>query len=165
MRLCFLLEPLEPRLTLSAGFLAAHGVPGGAVFLDLGNDVSLPRFFFQPDGRFLATDNLPDYGPSCPGEWSEYEGKRYFARFNPDGSRDAAFGDNGAVNYPCFEDNFDLFLQQTNGKILAVTDSGGLSRFSAGGRIDSSFSSTDRLAIPYDVGYSVSEQIAVAPDG
>ena len=86
MRLCFLLEPLEPRLTLSAGFLAAHGVPGGAVFLDLGNDVSLPRFFFQPDGKFLATDNLPDYGPDCPGGWKEYEGKRFFARFNPDGS-------------------------------------------------------------------------------
>jgi uncharacterized delta-60 repeat protein len=165
MRLCFFLEPLEPRRCLSAGFLPADGVPGGAILLDLGNEVSSPRFFFQPDGKFIATDNLPDDGPDCPGEWSEYNGKRFFARFNPDGSRDLAYGENGAVNYPCLEDDFDLFLQQGNGKILAVNASGGVSRFTGGGRFDSSFNSTDELAIPYDVGYSVSEQIALAPDG
>jgi len=165
MRHCFYLEPLEPRLTLSAGFLAAHGVPGGAIFLDLGNDVGYPQFFFQPDGKFIATDNLPDYGPGCPGEWKEYEGKRFFARFNPDGSRDLTYGDNGAVNYPCLEDDFDIFLQQGNGKILAVTDSGGVARFTAGGRLDPFFNSTDSLPIPFDAGYSVSEQIAFASDG
>src|SRR5438874_7216819 len=95
MRVCFLLEPLEPRITLSAGFIAADGIPGGAVTLDLGHSPDSPSFALQPDGRIIVADN--QYTDDC------YD-CGYIVRFNPDGSRDSTFGDKGVARIRYYED-------------------------------------------------------------
>src|SRR5438132_1577221 len=136
MRPCFFLEPLEPRLTLSAGFIATDGIPGGAIRLDLGHQPFLPLFLFQPDGKIIATDNNPDDGTACYNDWG---GLTYFARFNSDGSRDVTFADNGIINLPCAIPGFDQILRQPDGKILGMTDTAEIFRFTEDGRLDSSF--------------------------
>src|SRR5215216_2751785 len=101
MRLCFYLEPLEPRITLSAGFIATDGIPGGAVKLDLGQEQYWNAFVFQPNGKILASDSAYSRtGYECSDNLRPQEdhSRTFFVRFKPDGSRDSDFGDEGIVN-------------------------------------------------------------------
>src|SRR2546429_4365184 len=101
MRPCFLLEPLEPRLTLSAGFIAADGIPGGAAALNLaGHPVYDAHFVLQPDGKVVVSAYDFQQDNDCGG-------RAFFVRFNPDGSRDPTFGENGITNFSCFWDDFN----------------------------------------------------------
>src|SRR5258705_6783094 len=157
MRLCFLLEPLEPRLTLSAGFIAADGIMGGAVSLNLdGNLPSMPRLALQPDGRIVFADYAYDQ-KSC-------RGRSYFLRFNRDGSRDASFGDNGVTSINCFPIEFDALLAQPDGRIIAQSIEG-LRRLNPDGQLDSSFHALSKTPLPYFVQDSSINRVGIAPDG
>src|SRR5882724_7128630 len=114
MRLCFFLEPLEPRISLNAGFIAADGIPGGAATLDLGHSPNNSSFAFQSDGSIIVADNEFVDGCSDCG---------YIVRFNADGSRDLTFGDKGVARIPDYDD-IDNLLSKPDGKFLVFSWSG-----------------------------------------
>ena len=148
MRPCFLLEPLEPRLTLSAGFIAADGIPGGAVTLNLGHQLNYPSFAFQPDGGIILADS--EYTNDC-------SGCGYIVRFNSDGSRDLTFGDKGVARVPYYHD-IDNLLSKPDGKFLAFSWSA-IYQFNSDGHPDTSF-------MPAHFGAdSHIGDAAIAPDG
>ena len=170
MRPCFFLESLEPRITLSAGFLAADGIPGGAVELDLGQEPLWTAFVIQSDGKILASDyNDQGYsvtveGDDAPTAECSDDQNTFFVRFNPDGSRDSQFGHAGIVNLGC-QEPFDQLLLQPDGKILAMGDMTGIRRFTPDVRTDPTFHTTvPPLPIPNFDSYDF-ERIAIAPDG
>jgi uncharacterized delta-60 repeat protein len=157
MRLCFFLEPLEPRLSLSAGFISADGIPGGAITLDLdGHLPTMPRLALQPGGKIVVADYAYDE-KGC-------RGRAYFLRFNRNGSRDLSFGDNGVTSLHCFPIEFDALLAQPDGKIIAQSIEG-VYRLSADGQIDSTFNTFSKLPLPYSADDSSIGRIALAPDG
>ncbi len=164
MRPCFLLEPLEPRIILSAGFIAADGIPGGAIKLDLGQEPNMPIFAILPGGKILAADSLYDDDPACSEIPDGYQIRDYFFRFNPDGSRDPSFGENGLVSF-CSSDTYDQLLPMPDGKFLAMSDEGGIFRFSAAGQPDKTFRTVvPDLPIPRFEMYDF-EHIGIGQDG
>ena len=134
MRVCFLLEPLEPRITLSAGFIATDGIPGGAITFDFnGRAPEFPSFAFQPNGKLLASDR--DSSSDCG---------TFLLRFNPDGSRDRDFGAKTPTQL-CDSSGLHQLLALRDGSFYAVSMDG-VFHFNPDGRMDSSFTSDAALA-------------------
>src|SRR5438034_911217 len=119
MRLCFLLEPLEPRITLSAGFIASAGLPGGAVPVPLHylSPYYPPLFALQPDGRIIVAGYQENGAPICDNDWYGFAGRAFLFRLNRDGSGDSTFGDDGITNVDCFPEGFVQLVSQADGKL------------------------------------------------
>jgi uncharacterized delta-60 repeat protein len=159
----------------AVGRLLAEGTPDpafgdeGLTGLDFfqGQDVAY-AIAIQPDGKIIAAGEANN--PSTAS--SDFA----LARFNPDGSLDESFGDDGALVTDFAgraEHVFALGLQD-DGKIIAAgfTDTIGgdddfaLARYNANGTPDGTFGTegklhTDFLSGSRDVGYAM----AIQPDG
>jgi uncharacterized delta-60 repeat protein len=157
MRVCFLLEPLEPRITLSAGFIASDGIPGGAITLNLGAHIPYASMaLFGPNGKVLVSD-FQFADENDEDDWCD---RAFFMQFNRDGTRDSSFANGGVVDVPCFPEEIDQLLRQPDGKILAKTASSGIFRFNPDGLLDSSFSNDQELFDNVNL-----DGIALAPHG
>src|SRR3954470_20651645 len=150
MRLCFFIEPLEPRISLSAGFIAADGIPGGAATLDLGHTPERPSIALQPDGGIIVADN--EYTDECTD-------CGYIVRFNRDGSRDWTFGDKGIARIPDYSPDIDFLLSKPDGKFIAFSWAG-IYQFDSNGAFDQSFDPDANFGDDYMIEFA-----ALAPDG
>lgn len=94
-------------------------------------------------------------------------------RFNPDGSIDNSFGNNGIIKTAIGSGNDDLFSLrvQSDGKILAAgtTDNGTfdfcLVRYNSDGSLDNSFGNNGIVITDFDNRYDRATSIQIQPDG
>jgi len=125
-------EPLEQRRLLSAGFLdTGFDGDGRLVRADAGTGVAV---VVQSDGKVVTAGSID--GPG---------GNDFFlARYNPDGSADSSFGDNGTVHtdFAGRSDAAEGVALQADGKIIAVGASGrefAVARYNVDGSLDATF--------------------------
>ena len=130
-------EALEGRTLLSAGALDPTFGTGGVV-RDPAADGGAGEFFdvvVQPDGKLLAVgDSLTGPGTTVI----------RVARFNPDGSPDASFGDGGGtlLDIPGTDFDFaDRVALQADGRFVITGTV--LARFTADGHLDPTFGGGD----------------------
>jgi uncharacterized delta-60 repeat protein len=120
----------------------------------------------QPDGKILVA-----------GEYlSDTNGGTFLARFNPDGERDLNFGNNGYATVSVFSGGAlgrDLFLLP-DGKILVAGATvniitqiikPALFKFNADGSLDSGFGSGGRVTTSFSSGNDVALSLDVLADG
>jgi uncharacterized delta-60 repeat protein len=135
-----------------APFVANHGVPAGIVRTPIGSGTSSDvagGMIIQPDGKILLAGQS-----SSPARGQDFS----LARYNADGTFDAAFGDGGIVIQPIggpmpLIDIGTSVALQPDGKILIAgwTSIGAgpdfaIARFNADGTLDTTFSG-DGIAI------------------
>jgi uncharacterized delta-60 repeat protein len=130
-----------------------------------GGVVKVPAFgafdsVLQPDGRILVGGGAAGYQPAG-----------FVARFLPDGSFDASFGDGGHVTTLIgVQTLFRALMLQPNGKIIAAgtANKGGdfrfaVARYTPDGSLDPSFGPVDASLTDFTVG--TDEAYAVTIDG
>jgi len=117
----------------------------------------------QPDGKIVVV------GVSDSRNFDQYNGRQQFivARFNPDGTRDTAFGTNGLVQPSDFggtNASAESVALQPDGKIIVggtANGKGTVVRLNANGTLDTSFGSRGIVSIEGIVG----NEIGVQADG
>lgn len=106
---------------LSDGSLDAAFGDGGVLSVDLGGLEQVADAVLQPNGKIIVVGRRHD--SCCP-----YEGLALFvARFEPDGSLDPSFGEDGVVLLP--ENGPSAVTLQEDGRIVVVGQSGGFAIF------------------------------------
>ena len=78
------MQTLEPRRLMDAADLDPTFGDGGGVLFDVGPEAAANATAVQPDGKILVAGRQGS--------------NAFLARFNPDGSRDATFGDGGVAD-------------------------------------------------------------------
>ncbi|MEU2617193.1 calcium-binding protein [Streptomyces sp. NPDC007157] len=143
--------------TLDTGF----GGGDGRVFTDFGTPEEAKDVAVQPDGKIVAAGYVG--------------GRAAVARYNPDGSPDTSFSDDGMVSAdpdPSPESGGDAraLVLQSDGKIVVAGEVGttrfdfSLIRFDADGSLDSGFGSGGFQRTDFG-DYDTAEALAVQPDG
>lgn len=113
---------------------------------DSANDVAI-----QSDGKIVAVG----------------QGANAFAlvRYQPDGSLDTSFGENGKVTTANSGGTVAFSVAiQSDGKIVAAGYSG-IARYNGDGSLDASFGSDGRVTTPITGHYSIGISLALQPDG
>jgi uncharacterized delta-60 repeat protein len=93
-------------------------------------------------------------------------------RYETDGSRDPAFGNDGKVitNFTGGDDDAYSVALQTDGKIVAAGQSGGgnakfaLARYNTDGSLDESFSTNGKLKTDFTDGYDSAYTVTIDAD-
>lgn len=126
----------------------------GKALTDLGTNAVVNDAVIQPDGKLLvAGANGSDFA---------------LVRYNTNGSLDTGFGSGGTVvtNLPDFS-SIQRVILQPDGKILAIGDNDGdfaLTRYTAAGSLDKSFSKDGKVATDLGILDTVSDAV-LQPDG
>jgi uncharacterized delta-60 repeat protein len=126
---------LEPRRLLAAGALDPTFGDGGEAFIPVPvSPIQTGDVLIQPDGKILI-------GSISGGEYGNYDA--LLARLNPDGTLDAAFGDDGVVVIDLANNEQVTGLAlQSDGQIIAAGafgDDFNVVRFTPAGAIDRTF--------------------------
>jgi uncharacterized delta-60 repeat protein len=134
----FALARYNPNGSLDSSF----GV-GGKVITDFGEDEAVSAIAIQPDGKIMAAGSIAGKGAASI--------DFLIARYNPDGSLDATFGEGGRVrtDFSSSRDEIIAATLQPDGKIVAVgfissnfSTTGvdyALARYNGDGSLDSTF--------------------------
>ncbi len=140
---------------------------GGKVLTDFGGQDELGRVAVQPDGKIIASGvTRTGTGPN----------KYALARYNPDGSLDATFGNGGRVVTVLTNgtENSNALLLLPDGKIMiagsialpSVADfSWALVRYNADGSLDSTFGNNGLVTTNIGPSYDSIGRLALQPDG
>jgi uncharacterized delta-60 repeat protein len=139
---------------------------GGTVLTPIGTGIDrADALVLQPDGKLVAagfTDN----------PISRYD----FAlvRYNPDGSLDISFGDNGVVTTPIGSNNDQAhsIVLQSDGKLVVAGDgtiNGSadftIVRYNTDGSLDTNFGNNGIVTTPIGANYDLATAIVLQPDG
>jgi len=126
----------------------------------------------QPDGKIIAAGTV--FVAFDPGESSDTDFA--LARYNPDGTPDATFGNGGQVttDFVGFEDDAFSVLIQPDGKIIAVGSANDPAtfydfaavRYLSNGTIDTTFGVAGRVRTDFgDQNFDRARSAALQPDG
>ncbi len=126
----------------------------------------------QPDGKIVAAGTV--FVNFIPGESSDTDFA--LARYNPDGSPDATFGNGGQVStdFVGLEDDAFSVLIQPDGKIVAVGSANdpatfydfAAARYLSNGAIDTTFGVTGKVQTDFgDQNFDRARSAALQPDG
>src|SRR3954470_23023636 len=104
-----LMQPLEDRRLLSIGHLDPTFGHLGQVSTDVANDDSAGRVLVQGDGKIVVLgSSLPNPEPN---EYDDLEYALSAVRYNPDGSLDASFGEDGRTVIQRNPEGYGEFLR------------------------------------------------------
>ena len=126
----------------------------------------------QPDGKIIAAGTV--FVAFDPGESSDTDFA--LARYNPDGTPDATFGNGGQVStdFVGFEDDAFSVLIQPDGKIVAVGSANdpatfydfAAARYLSNGTIDTTFGVAGKVRTDFgDQNFDRARSAALQPDG
>jgi len=153
-------EALEERALLTAGILDPTFGTGGLVNTNF-SYTDTNSLAVQPNGQIVVAGV------------SDTTGVFSVARFNPDGSLDASFGNNGVVDSPSFApgstDRAIALALQPDGRIVVGGDTTaggsqsnfGLERLNADGSLDTSFGNDGHVIIDFSGGNDLLSGIAI----
>src|SRR5262249_1411043 len=144
---------------------------GGKLTSDFfGNYDQANGVVIQPDGKILAAGSTGHTASSSSFDFA-------LARYNPDGSPDAAFGSSGKQTTDFFGNQDAAFgiVIQADGKIVLAgyahhgddvsTSDFALARYNPDGTLDQGFGSSGKLATDFFGSDDVAYRIALQPDG
>ena len=135
----------------------------GLAVANFGGDDDAYALALQPDGKIVVV------GPAWVGGADDFS----LARFNPDGSLDSTFGDDGKVVTDFFgsDDDANAVALQPDGKIIAAGISGvsnddfALARYNPDGSLDRSFGTNGLLTTDFSGDHDMAFAMALQPDG
>ena len=164
-------EPLEHRIFLHAGDLDPSFDPpaatAGVGTIDFAGQTDMAKaVVLQSDGKAIVAGYSFLYGNSESYRHAHVS----LARFNPDGSLDASFGDAGQASLNFQSSNWSLGLTlQADGKILVAADAGngdfGLARLRPDGTLDPTFGNGGTVVTDAGDAWFGATSIAVQSDG
>ncbi len=137
----------------------------GKVITAIGNSYDVANaLVVQPDGKLVAAG-------SCLNSSSNYD--FCLARYNSNGSLDAAFGTGGTVVTPIgsSDDQAYALALQPDGKLVVAgtCNNGGndpcLARYNANGSLDTTFNLSGKAITPIGGSFNAVRALAVQPDG
>jgi uncharacterized delta-60 repeat protein len=171
-----------PLFTFLGNFELVRYNPNGSLDSSFGNGGIVTTTFpqgsyafdvaLQPDGKIIAAGTV--FVDFDPGEQSDTDFA--LARYNPDGTPDATFGNGGQVStdFVGFEDDAFSVLIQSDGKIVAVGSANdpatfydfAAARYLSNGTIDTTFGVGGRVRTDFgDQGFDRARSAALQPDG
>lgn len=137
----------------------------GIIITDLGHQEACTTVYEQEDGKLLAA------GRSGTFNWWTFVGSSLIIRYQPDGSLDTAFGENGIVLGNMDSIQYNILAVQQDQKILALLNSPSsvngfidplvMTRLTPDGNLDSSFATNGHLFLPA----LMALQLRVIPNG
>ena len=155
-------------ITAAPGDLDLSFGNGGTVstlIMNIGHHEQPSSILVQPDGKILVSGQIDDYGALV---------SFFLARYNPTGTLDTSFGENGKIIDPGGEGEFvgaDIALQP-DGKIIAVGIKGdnsswvvAVNRYNSNGTLDISFGTGGKVVTTIGNGVDYVTGIALQPDG
>jgi uncharacterized delta-60 repeat protein len=171
-----------PLFTFLGNFELVRYNPNGSLDSSFGNGGIVTTTFpqgsyafdvaLQPDGKIIAAGTV--FVAFDPGEQSDTDFA--LARYNPDGTPDATFGNGGQVStdFVGFEDDAFSVLIQADGKIVAVGSANdpatfydfAAARYLSNGTIDTTFGVGGRVRTDFgDQNFDRARSAALQPDG
>jgi uncharacterized delta-60 repeat protein len=171
-----------PLFTFLGNFEIVRYNPNGSLDTSFGNGGIVTTTFpegsyafdvaLQPDGKIIAAGTV--FVDFNPGESSNTDFA--LARYNPDGSPDATFGNGGQVStdFVGFEDDAFSVLIQPDGKIVAVGSANDPAtfydfaavRYLSNGTIDTTFGVAGKVRTDFgDQNFDRARSAALQPDG
>ena len=171
-----------PLFTFLGNFELVRYHPNGSLDRSFGNGGIVTTTFpegsyasavaLQPDGKIVAAGTV--FVNFDPGEPSDTDFG--LARYNPDGTPDAAFGNSGQVStdFVGMEDDAFSVLIQPDGKIVAVGSANNSAtyydfaavRYLSNGTIDTTFGVAGKVSTDFGVGgFDRAHSAALQPDG
>ena len=155
----------DSNIAVIGGALDTSFGTGGKVTTTTGNSAGASSVVMQPDGKILAAG----YG---------YNGAGYdfaIARFNPNGTLDAAFGTGGkvATDFGGSDDFANAILRQPDGKIVVIGQRNFelngydivLARYTATGALDTTFGTGGKVITDFGNGDEYMQAAALQADG
>ena len=166
------LDFANPARAANAGDLDANFDGNGRLVFDVFGGVGdiAEAVAIQPDGKIVLAGSWCGFGAQC------HTGTFALARFNPDGSLDSAFGNNGRtlVAFPNGWAEAQGVAIQADGRIVAVgerNDDDGvgdgdfaLARLEPDGDLDPSFSGDGKVMTTFG-GWDTGDAVAIQGDG
>jgi uncharacterized delta-60 repeat protein len=171
-----------PQFTFLGDFKVVRYNPNGSLDTSFGNGGIVTTTFpegsyafdvaLQPDGKIIAAGTV--FVAFDPGESSDTDFA--LARYNPDGTPDATFGNGGQVStdFVGFEDDAFSVLIQPDRKIIAVGSANdpanfydfAAARYLSNGTIDTTFGVRGRVRTDFgDQNFDRARSAALQPDG
>jgi len=171
-----------PLFTFLGNFKVARYNPNGSLDTSFGDGGIVTTIFpagsyasdvaLQSDGKIIAAGTV--FVDFIIGESSDTDFA--LARYNPDGTPDAAFGSNGQVttDFLGFEDDAFSILIQPDGKIVAVGSANdpatfydfAAARYLSNGAIDTTFGVAGKVRTDFgDQNFDRARSAALQPDG
>src|SRR6266571_5288968 len=171
-----------PLFTFLGNFEVVRYNPNGSLDTSFGNGGIVTTTFpegsyafdvaLQPDGKIIAAGTV--FVDFNPGDQSDTDFA--LARYNPDGTPDATFGNGGQVstNFVGFEDDAFSVLIQPDGKIVAVGSADSPAtyydfaavRYLSNGTIDTTFGVGGKVQTDFgDQNFDRARSAALQPDG
>jgi uncharacterized delta-60 repeat protein len=172
-----------PLFTFAGDFKVARYNPNGSLDTSFGNGGIVTTIFpgdgsyafalaLQSDGKIIAAGT--DFVDFNPGDMSDTDFA--LARYNPDGSPDATFGNGGTMttDFLGAEDDVYSVLIQPDGKIVAVGSANSpvdyydfaVARYLANGTLDMSFGTGGKTRLDFgNNDLDIANDAALQPDG
>ena len=171
-----------PLFTFAGNFEVVRYNPNGSLDRSFGNGGIVTTTFpegsyafdvaLQPDGKIIAAGTV--FVDFIPGEPSNTDFA--LARYNPDGTPDATFGNGGQVTTDFFGNEDDAFsvLIQPDGKIVAVGSANNPAsyydfaavRYLSNGTTDTTFGFAGKVSTDFgDQNFDRARSAALQPDG
>ena len=171
-----------PQFTFAGNFEVVRYNPNGSLDRSFGNGGIVTTTFpegsyafdvaLQPDGKIIAAGTV--FVDFIPGEPSNTDFA--LARYNPDGTSDATFGNGGQVStdFVGLEDDAFSVLIQPDGKIVAVGSADSPAtyydfaavRYLSNGTIDTTFGVAGKVSTDFgDQNFDRARSAALQPDG
>jgi uncharacterized delta-60 repeat protein len=171
-----------PLFTFAGDFKVVRYNPNGSLDTSFGNGGIVTTTFpegsyafdvaLQADGKIIAAGTV--FVDFIPGEQSDTDFA--LARYNPDGTPDATFGNGGQVStdFVGMEDDAFSVLIQPDGKIVAVGSANNPAtfydfaavRYLANGAVDSTFGTGGKVSTDFgDQNFDRARSAALQPDG
>jgi len=171
-----------PLFTFAGDFKVVRYNPNGSLDTSFGNGGIVTTTFpegsyafdvaLQPDGKIIAAGTV--FVNFIPGESSNTDFA--LARYNPDGTPDATFGNGGQVStdFVGLEDDAFSVLIQPDGKIVAVGSANdpatyydfAAARYLSNGTIDTTFGVAGKVRTDFgDQNFDRARSAALQPDG
>ena len=171
-----------PQFTFAGNFEVVRYNPNGSLDRSFGNGGIVTTTFpegsyafdvaLQPDGKIIAAGTV--FVDFIPGEPSNTDFA--LARYNPDGTPDATFGNGGQVStdFVGLEDDAFSVLIQPDGKIVAVGSADSPAtyydfaavRYLSNGTIDTTFGVAGKVSTDFgDQNFDRARSAALQPDG
>src|SRR5215471_11968665 len=171
-----------PLFTFAGNFEVVRYNPNGSLDRSFGNGGIVTTTFpegsyafdvaLQPDGKIIAAGTV--FVDFIPGEPSNTDFA--LARYNPDGTPDATFGNGGQVTTDFFGNEDDAFsvLIQPDGKIVAVGSANNPAsyydfaavRYLSNGTTDTTFGVAGKVSTDFgDQNFDRARSAALQPDG